>query len=122
MHVLRSGRRLALAFASLAVVWTADLAMVLLVMIAVGISPSIGAGLLVLFTVNVTIAVPTTPASVGTLELGVLAATNLLGIPDATAFAFAVLYHTLQVVPLVIVGIMLEMPLVLGREPMEARA
>ena len=58
--------------------WFADLAMVQLVMYAVGIDLPIGAGLLVLFTLNLTIAVPSTPAQVGALEAGVLAATRLL--------------------------------------------
>jgi hypothetical protein len=116
MHVLRSPKRLLLALLSLVVAWAADLAMVTLVLYAVGIDLPIGAGLLILFTLNVTIMVPSTPASVGALELGVLAATRLLHVPDEPALAFALLYHALQILPLVLAGFVLELRLVLGRD------
>lgn len=116
MHVLRSGKRLVLAFASLMLVWVADLVMIWLVAHAVGIELPLAAGLLVLFTLNLAITAPSTPAGVGALEVGVLAATRLLGIPDEPAFAFALLYHTLQIIPLIIVGLLLEWRLVLGKE------
>ena len=116
MHVLRSGRRLIGAMAALWIVWVADLLMIWLVAYAVGIDLSIPAGLLVLFTLNLAITAPSTPASVGALEVGVLAGTKLLGIPDEPAFALALLYHVLQIVPLVIVGLSLEWRLVLGKD------
>ncbi len=116
MHVLRAPKRLALAFAALLLVWLADFAMVTLCLYAVGIDVPIGAGLLILFTLNLTIIVPSTPASVGALELGVLAATSLLKIPEEPALAFALIYHALQVVPLIVAGFALELRLVLGLE------
>jgi uncharacterized membrane protein YbhN (UPF0104 family) len=122
MHVLRDGKRLALSFASLVLVWAADLVMVMLCLYAVGIDQPIGAGLLILFTLNLTIAAPSTPAGIGALEVGVLLATRLLGVPDEPAFAFALIYHVLQIVPLVIAGFALELKLVLGREPAPVEA
>jgi uncharacterized protein (TIRG00374 family) len=116
MHVLRAPKRLGLAFAALMLTWAADFAMVTLCLYAVGIDVPIGAGLLILFTLNLTIIVPSTPASVGALELGVLAATRLLHIPDEPALAFALIYHALQVVPLIVAGFALELRLVLGLE------
>ena len=117
MHVLRSWRRLALAMATLMVVWGADVGELLLVSHAVGISLSVPAAILVLFSLNVAIAVPSTPASVGALEVGMLAALRVLGIGGERALAFALLYHGLQVIPLIAVGLALELRLVLGREP-----
>jgi uncharacterized membrane protein YbhN (UPF0104 family) len=123
MHVLRSPRRLALALVTLVMVWAADLAMVMLVLYAVGIDLPIAAGLLILFTLNLTIMVPSTPAGVGALELGALAATNLLGVPYEPALAFALLYHALQVLPLIVTGFVLEFRLVIGRDrPMDDSA
>jgi hypothetical protein len=116
MHVLRSPGRLILAMLSLWAVWLADLLMIWLVAYAVGIDLSIPAGLLVLFTLNLAITAPSTPASVGALEVGVLAGTNLLGIPGEPALAFALLYHALQVIPLLVVGLALEWRLVLGKD------
>lgn len=120
MHVVRSGRRLLGSLAVLVGVWVCDLVLVNLVLYAVGIDLPLAAGILILFTLNLTIMVPSTPAQIGALELGAIAATRLLHVPDEPALAFALLYHALQVVPLVIVGLLLEVRLVLGREPAPA--
>ena len=116
MHVVRDARRLVGALAVLIAVWLCDLGMVTLVLYAVGIDLPIAAGLLILFTTNLTIMVPSTPGQVGALEVGALAATKLLHVADEPALAFALLYHALQVFPLLVAGLVLEFPLVLGRE------
>lgn len=116
MHVVRSPKRLLLSLVSLIAVWLADLAMVLLVCYAVGVDIPTAGGLLILFTLNLTIMVPSTPAQIGALELGAIAATDLLGVPREPALAFALLYHALQVLPLLVAGLVLELPLVLGKE------
>jgi len=116
MHVVRSPRRLVQALASLLGVWIADTAMVLLVLYAVGIDQPVAAGVFILFAINLTIALPSTPAGVGAFEVGAIAAMDVLGVAHAPALAFALIYHVLQVVPLVVVGLALEMRLVLGRE------
>ena len=119
MHVLRSPKRLAGAFGVIMLVWLADLGQVMLVFYAVGISLPIAAGLLTLFTLNLTIMVPSTPAQVGAFEVGALAGLKLLHVEDERALAFALLYHTLQVIPVIVGGLALEMRLVLGREPVD---
>lgn len=116
MEILRSPVRLLAAMAALMIVWIADWGMIWLVAHAVGIAIPIGAGLLILFTLNLAITAPSTPAGVGALEVGVLAATRLLHIPDEAALAFALLYHAIQIVPLIIVGLVLEWRLVLGKD------
>jgi hypothetical protein len=60
--------------------------------------------------------VPSTPAQVGALEVGALAALDLLHVGHEAALAFALLYHALQVVPLIAAGLIFELRLVLGRE------
>lgn len=117
MHVLRSPQRLAAAAGAMTFVWLADLGQLMLVLYALGIALPIAGGLLILFAINLTIVVPSTPAQVGALEVGALAACELLGIRSEPALAFALLYHALQVIPLIIVGIAIEFRLVLGREP-----
>ena len=120
MHVLRSPRRLAAASAALVGVWLIDLAVVDLVLYAVGVDVPLGAGLIVLFGLNLAIALPSTPAQLGALEVGALAGCKLLGIADAPALAFALIYHALMVVPTLAAGLLLEHRLVLGRVPEEA--
>ena len=116
MHVVRSPRRLALSLTTLIGVWLVDVLMVVLVLYAVDVRLPFAAALFVLFAINLTIALPSTPAGVGAFEVGAIAAMDVLGVPRTQALAFALLYHVLQVLPLVIVGLALEMKLVLGRE------
>jgi uncharacterized membrane protein YbhN (UPF0104 family) len=104
LAVLRSGKLFALTLAAFLGAWLVDLAQVWLVLHAVHLDLGVPAALLVLFTMNVAIAIPSTPAHVGALELGALVALKLLGVPREQALAFAVLYHAMQIVPLMIVG------------------
>jgi uncharacterized protein (TIRG00374 family) len=116
MHVLRNPRRLLGTMAILLVIWTLDLCQVMSVLYAVGVDIPIAGALLTLFTLNLTIAVPSTPAQVGALEIGALAGLDLLGVPREAGLAFALLYHATQVIPLVAAGMLFELRLVLGRE------
>src|SRR5262249_46787786 len=112
-----SPKRLFGCLAVLVAVWLADLGEGMLVLYAVDIHLPIAAGLLILFTLNLAITLPSTPAQVGALEVGALAALDLLHVPSEPALAFALLYHALQVLPLIVAGLALELRLVLGREP-----
>lgn len=116
MHVLRSPKRVLGALGVLLLVWAADLGAVMAVLHAVDLHLPIAAGLLILFTLNLTIMVPSTPAQVGALEVGALAALDLLHTGREAALAFALLYHALQVIPLIAAGLALELRLVLGRD------
>jgi uncharacterized membrane protein YbhN (UPF0104 family) len=98
MHILRSPRRLVIVFALLFVVWIADL-----------------------FTLNLTIMVPSTPAQVGAFEVGALVGLKVLHVEGEPALAFALLYHALQVIPIILGGLALEMRLVLGKDPLLSR-
>ena len=117
MHVLRSPKRLLGSLVLLVLVWSADLGEVMAVLYALDIDLPIAGGMLVLFSLNLTIAIPSTPAQAGALELGAVAALELLHVGHEKALAFALLYHALQVVPLIAAGLILEYRLVLGRVP-----
>jgi uncharacterized membrane protein YbhN (UPF0104 family) len=116
MHILRSPRRLVATLGVLIFVWATDLGMVVAVLYAVGIHLPLAGAVLILFTLNLTIAVPSTPAQVGALEVGALAGIDMLGVSHEAGLAFALLYHAIQVVPLIAVGLLLELRLVLGRD------
>lgn len=115
MHALRDGRRLLAAFVVLGLVWCVDLTMVMLSLYAVGIDLPIAGGALILFTLCLAITLPSTPAQIGAHQVGAMLALDVLGVPHEPALAFALLYHALQVVPQLIAGLVLELPLVLGR-------
>jgi uncharacterized membrane protein YbhN (UPF0104 family) len=117
MHVVRAPRRLALASGTLLLTWAADLMAVMLVLHAVGIDIPLAGAMFILFSFNLAIAVPSTPAQVGALQVGALAATKLMHIPDEPALAFALLYQMMQIIPLLVVGLILERDLVRGRLP-----
>jgi hypothetical protein len=116
MHVLRSPKRLLGSLAVLMLVWAADLGEVMAVLYAVDIHLSVPSGLLILFMLNLAITVPSTPAQAGALELGAVSALRVLHVGGEPAMAFALLYHALQILPLIAVGLIFEFRLVLGRE------
>jgi uncharacterized membrane protein YbhN (UPF0104 family) len=122
MHVLRSPKRVLGSLGVLLLVWAADLGEVMAVLYAVHVDLPVAAGLLILFTLNLTIMVPSTPAQVGALEVGALAALDLLHVGHESALAFALLYHALQVIPLIAAGLIFDLRLVLGREGNPAAA
>jgi uncharacterized membrane protein YbhN (UPF0104 family) len=69
----------------------------------VGIPLHLEAALLVLLAVNLAIAIPAAPGNLGSLELGAaLPLTTVLHVPEASAAAFALLYHGVQIATLLI--------------------
>jgi hypothetical protein len=114
-HFVRHPKRVALAMFTLVLTWIADLIAVSLVLHAVGLDIPISGAMFILFTFNLAVAVPSTPGQIGTLQVGALAATSILRIPEEPALAFALLYHAMQLVPLLIIGFVLELDLVRGR-------
>ncbi len=110
--MLRSARVSGLALLVLFASWIADLAQLWLVFWAVGVELPLAAGLLVLFTLNFAVMLPSTPGQVGALELGALAGLEVLGVPREQGLACALLYHAAQVLPLLAVGV-LDLRLVL---------
>jgi uncharacterized membrane protein YbhN (UPF0104 family) len=115
-------RRATAAFAALVAGWLIDLAMVELVLSALDASLPPAAAVVVLLAINLAILVPAMPAQLGTHEAGEMLGLSLFHVPPATAATFAVLYHALQVIPLIGVGLVLERGLVLGLTRRSSRA
>ena len=91
-----------------AIFWTfcgdfVDMAMVGLCLSAVGLSRSFPAWVLTLVVINIAIMIPT-PANLGTLEAGAVIALGFLDIPREQALAFALIYHSAHVIPVLIIG------------------
>lgn len=112
MRTVREPGRLMAALGVVTIVWLVDLVTLLAVMAAVDIEVGVAGGLFVMFTTNLAIAIPATPANFGTLHLGALVGTALLGVPREPALAFALLYHAVQILPVLAVGAFLELRLV----------
>lgn len=97
---------LPLGFVAALGAWLTEMAEVALVLYAVGVPVSWGSCALVLLSVNLAITVPS-PGHFGTLEAGAIAALDALGVGMERATAFALLYHAMQIVPLLAVGLAL---------------
>ncbi len=113
----RRPRQLVMAFVVLLVGWLIDLVAVMLVLYALDITSVQWSGaLLVMFVINVAISIPSTPGHVGTLELAALMPlVDILHVAKEPAIAFALVYHATQTLPTLVLGILLEWRLVLGR-------
>ncbi|HTJ46840.1 MAG TPA: lysylphosphatidylglycerol synthase transmembrane domain-containing protein [Kofleriaceae bacterium] len=114
MAVLKRPRRFVGTLAMLTTLWLLDVVMVKLVAYSVDIPLGWPGALLVLFTLNLAIALPSTPGQVGALELGAVAGLKILGVSKESAIAFGLLYHALQVVPLLAVGLILDGKMLFG--------
>jgi uncharacterized membrane protein YbhN (UPF0104 family) len=112
--------RLAAPAAALLAAWLTDVAMVQAALVAVGADGGWARPVLALVTINLAIAVPATPGHVGALELGAVAGLDLVGVPRATSVAFALIYHVMQMVPLLLAGLLnLRLVMVARRLPPE---
>jgi uncharacterized membrane protein YbhN (UPF0104 family) len=105
MTGLTSARATLLALGAYLLAHACDIGGILLVLRAVGVHVGPAVGMLILLGVNVAILVPATPGNLGSLEIGAMAALDLVGVPAPAAMAFALLYHAEQVIPLLIVGL-----------------
>lgn len=103
-QVFDRGWRVAVALGCVFAAWICDLASVELVLYAVGAEPSLSAGLLVLLITNLAIALPVTPGNLGAHELGSALALKMIGVQVEVATAFALLYHGLHVIPVLLAG------------------
>jgi hypothetical protein len=110
-HGLAAGARphaLALAFAACLGSWVVEIQVAALALIGMRLVLPYAAALLVLLAVNVSLAVtPPSPGNVGSLELAATFALLSLGVAKEQALAFAIVYHTLQIVPTAVLGIVI---------------
>lgn len=94
------GRRLPLVLFIIGLSWCVDWLLIELVLAALDLKLAPILGLLVLFVLNLAIAIPSTPGQMGVLELGASSGLMALGVPQDQALAFGLLYHAAQVLPL----------------------
>jgi uncharacterized membrane protein YbhN (UPF0104 family) len=84
--------------------WALDLVEIRCCMAAVGAEGGFPVALLALLLVNLAVALPISPGNAGTHELGGTLALTLAGASKEEAVAFALLYHAVQTIPLVLAG------------------
>jgi uncharacterized membrane protein YbhN (UPF0104 family) len=125
VRILREPRALAGALVACLGTWLADLASLWASMRAVGLVEGFAVAAFALLVINAALAVPSTPGNLGVLETGGVLAFTLVGIPRPTAAACALLYHAIQLGPVLLLAL-LDLRLVLGlratSSPTDARA
>lgn len=82
-----------------------DASEIWLILRALAVSAPWAGPALILLTVNLALLVPAGPAHLGAFEAGAVAALKVLGVPLEPALAFALVYHLMQVVPVLLVGL-----------------
>jgi hypothetical protein len=83
----------------------ADVTMIALCLRATQIDLDLAAWLALYLAVNLAVAVPLTPGQVGALEAGAVLALGALGVEPSEALAFALVYHAVHVLPMVVAGL-----------------
>jgi hypothetical protein len=84
--------------------WLCEAAMILVCARSMGLALSFPLSVVVLFGINLALALPSTPASTGPFEGATVAVLLFAGIAKGPAVAFAFFYHAIQVVPVTVVG------------------
>jgi uncharacterized membrane protein YbhN (UPF0104 family) len=102
MRILREPRTLLLAQAACLAAWSLDLAALWASMRAVGLVEGFGVPAFVLMVVNAALVVPSTPGNLGALEAGAILALGIVHVPRPQAAAVALLYHGIQLGPLLV--------------------
>ncbi len=97
-------RRFVTVLGMSALIFVVDGVMITLVLRAYGIDLHWAAPALVLLPVNIAIAVPSTPAQIGIFEAAAVAGLTALGVNGERALAFAMTYHIIQVVPVLLIA------------------
>jgi glycosyltransferase 2 family protein len=105
MECVRRPSLFAAAIGWSAVGYALDLVEVYLILHAVGVVVPWPAAGLVLLAVNLAIAVPSTPGQLGAFEAGAVAGLRAVGVELAPALAFALVYHVMQVAPVLLAGL-----------------
>jgi uncharacterized membrane protein YbhN (UPF0104 family) len=101
---IRRGRSFAAALGWSLASHATDAVAIVICLAALHLHVPAATSLLVLLAVTLVLALPSAPAGMGSLELGAVAALRLLGVDEARALAFALVYHAMQVVPVTVLG------------------
>jgi uncharacterized membrane protein YbhN (UPF0104 family) len=102
IRILREPGTLARAFAACLGAWLFDLAALWASMRAVGLAEGFGTAAFVLLVINAALVIPSTPGNLGALEAGAVLALDLLHVARPQAAAVALLYHGVQLIPLLV--------------------
>jgi uncharacterized membrane protein YbhN (UPF0104 family) len=105
LRALARGRQLAAILALTTSAWLCEAVATVLVAEALGHTISLTGAIVVLVTLNMALAIPSTPGRVGVFELGAVFGLGLIGVPQSDAVLVALLCHLIQFVPTTLLGL-----------------
>jgi uncharacterized protein (TIRG00374 family) len=106
LSALRSPRLLLSATGISVLIWLGYALSVYFMALAFGIELTVMQSFVVLLIVTIALTLPSTPGFVGTMELALKWGLVLFGIDESRAFAFALVYHVTQYVPITVAGLL----------------
>jgi uncharacterized membrane protein YbhN (UPF0104 family) len=122
LALLSDARAAAIVLLQSFAMWLLDVGQILLVMAAVGVTPTFFGATLVLLFVNLLNAFPATPGQVGLFEAGAAGASVIAGATPEQGMAVGVLYHMMQLIPETALGALALAKHALGRGELSAMA
>lgn len=88
-----------------AVIWLVDVAAIYMLLLSFGFNLSVMASFVLMIILIVGIAIPTGPGYIGNWHYACVLALSLFGLAKADALSFAVVYHFLSMVIVVVLGV-----------------
>jgi hypothetical protein len=104
-QIIRNIRLLFQVFALSLLIWVVDVAIIYAMFAAFALPLSVPAALIVMVVLLIGIAIPTAPGFIGNWHYACILGLGLFGIPKAEALPFAVVYHFISVLFIVIMGL-----------------
>ncbi len=85
--------------------WGVNVVTVYLILLAFNVVVTPMAAVVLVVVTNLSMAIPSSPGSVGPYEAAVILVLTILGVPSQTAKSFALIYHFVGLVPVALLGI-----------------
>jgi hypothetical protein len=105
LRAVRSPRAIGRALAASLAAWMLEVVVLAVALRSVAIVLPVPAIVVVLMGINVMLAMPVTPGNLGTLEVGATLGLLGFGVAREKALAFAICYHALQSIPMIVLGL-----------------
>jgi len=99
------GKTLIRLFPLSLLLWILQAWIVALSVQSLGVSLPAYGSILTLVVVNLAMMAPSAPAGIGPFEFAMVAGLSLLGIAPTLAFSVAIIYHAVQVIPVILLGL-----------------
>lgn len=104
LEVFRRPGRFGLAVGVSLVAWLLDAAVLATTLSALRLPYGLADLVVLLLSVNAALLLPSAPGNIGSVELGATVGAVYLGVPRGRAVAFALVYHAVQLAPLLLIG------------------